>query len=139
MPRISSVCDMDYECERALVSACTRTKEEKINIDEKKIAEALISFVARNLPRATRIWIVGKEILTQEGILYRSSHEWKKLNDAFICEKSQSIPEEILWEENVNIRQWIENEYQSNILAPSEELKTEFDKVLKSLGGAQSY
>ena len=78
--------------------------------DEKKIAEALISFVARNLSRATRIWIVGKEILTHEGILYRSSHEWKKLNDAFICENSQSISKEFLWEENVDIRQWIEDE-----------------------------
>ncbi|CAI2199743.1 1469_t:CDS:2, partial [Funneliformis geosporum] len=46
----------------------------------------LISFVARNLLRATRIWIVGKEILTYE-----------------------------------------------------EELIAEFDKVWKSLGGAQSY
>ena len=96
MPRVSSVYDMDYECERALVSACTKTKKGEVNIDEKKIAEALISFVARNLPRATRIWIVGKEILTHEGILYRSSNEWKKLNDAFICENSQSIPEEFL-------------------------------------------
>ncbi|RGB35511.1 hypothetical protein C1646_759200 [Rhizophagus diaphanus] len=136
MPRVSSVYDMDYECERALVSACTKTKKGEVNIDEKKIAEALISFVAKNLPRATRIWIVGKEILTHEGILYRSSHEWKKLNDAFICEKSQSIPEELLWEENVDICQWIEDGYQSNTLAPSEELKAEFDKVLKSLGGA---
>ncbi|POG73384.1 hypothetical protein GLOIN_2v1477001 [Rhizophagus irregularis DAOM 181602=DAOM 197198] len=59
MPRVSSVYDMDYECERALVSACTKTKKGEVNIDEKKIAEALISFVARNLPRATRIWIVG--------------------------------------------------------------------------------
>ena len=127
---------MNYECESALVSTCIRTKGKKINIDEKKIAEALISFVARNLPRTTRIWIVGKEILTHEGIFYRSSYEWKKLNDVFICEKSQSIPEEFLWKEKVDIRQWIEDEYQSNILAPSEELKTEFDKVLKSLGGA---
>ncbi|GBC45084.2 hypothetical protein GLOIN_2v1477001 [Rhizophagus irregularis DAOM 181602=DAOM 197198] len=108
MPRVSSVYDMDYECERALVSACTKTKKGEVNIDEKKIAEALISFVARNLPRATRIWIVGKEILTHEG-------------------------------ENVDIRQWIEDEYQSNTPSPSEELKAEFDKVLKSLGGAQSY
>ncbi|GES73989.1 AAA family ATPase [Rhizophagus clarus] len=125
MPRVSSVYDMDYECERALVSACTKTKKGEVNIDEKKIAEALISFVARNLPRATRIWIVGKEILTHEGILYHSSHEWKKLNDTFICEKSQSIPEELLWEENVDIRQWIEDKYQSNTLSPSEELKAE--------------
>ncbi|GES89652.1 hypothetical protein GLOIN_2v1477001 [Rhizophagus clarus] len=131
--------DMDYECERALISACMKTKKGEVNIDEKKIAEALISFVARNLPRATRIWIVGKEILTHEGILYRSSHEWKKLNDAFICEKLQSIPEELLWEANVDIRQWIEDEYQSNTLAPSEEFKAEFNKVLKSLGGTQSY
>ncbi|CAI2184656.1 10575_t:CDS:1, partial [Funneliformis geosporum] len=65
----------------------------------------LISFVARNLPRVTRIWIVGKEILTHEDILYHSSYEWKKLNNAFICEKSQSIPEEFLWEETVDIRQ----------------------------------
>jgi hypothetical protein len=136
---------MDYECERALVSACTKTKKGEVNIDEKKIAEALISFVARNLPRATRIWIVGKEILTHEDILYCSSYEWKKLNDAFICENSQSISEEFLWEENVDIRQWIEDErillgsHQSNILAPSEELIAEFDKVWKSLGGAQSY
>ncbi|CAI2198164.1 12757_t:CDS:1, partial [Funneliformis geosporum] len=57
-----------------------------------------------NLSRATRIWIVGKEILTHEGILYRSSHKWKKLNDAFICKNSQSISEEFLWEENVDIR-----------------------------------
>ncbi|CAI2186627.1 14522_t:CDS:2 [Funneliformis geosporum] len=74
-----------------------------------------------------------------------SSHEWKKLNDAFICENSQSISEEILWEENVDIRQWIEDErillgsHQSNMLAPSEELIAEFDKVWKSLGGVQSY
>lgn len=67
---------MDYECERALISAYTGAKKEKINIDEKKIAEALISFVARNLPRATRIWIVGKEFLTHKGNLYyTSSHE----------------------------------------------------------------
>ena len=62
MPRVSSVCNMDLECERALASACTKTKEGKVNIDDKKIAEALISFVARELPKATRVWIIGKEI-----------------------------------------------------------------------------
>ncbi|RIA80777.1 hypothetical protein C1645_838091 [Glomus cerebriforme] len=68
----SSVCDMDYECERALVSTCTETKEEKININKKKIAKAFILFITRNLSR-------------------------------------------------------IENEYQFDILAPLEELKTKFE------------
>ncbi|CAG8714968.1 11222_t:CDS:1, partial [Acaulospora morrowiae] len=72
------------------------TKEEKINIDEKKITEAFILFVTKNFPKAIRIWIVGKEILTYKGILYHSSHEWKKLNNTFIYEKSQSIPKEFL-------------------------------------------
>ncbi|CAI2201030.1 8071_t:CDS:1, partial [Funneliformis geosporum] len=73
------------------------------------------------------------------------SHEWKKLNDAFIYENLQSISEEFLWKENVDIRQWIEDErillgsHQSNMLAPSEKLIVEFHKVWKSLGGAQSY
>ncbi|CAG8624193.1 1813_t:CDS:2 [Ambispora leptoticha] len=68
---------------KALASACTKTKEGKVNIDDKKIAEALILFVTRELLKATRIWIIGKEILTHEGILYRSSHEWEKLIKAF--------------------------------------------------------
>src|SRR5438128_12338990 len=96
MPRVSSVCNMDLECERALASACTKTKKGKVNIDDKKIAEALISFVARELPKATRVWIIGKEILTHEGILYRSSHEWEKLFKAFVNENNDSIPESLL-------------------------------------------
>ncbi|CAG8633858.1 607_t:CDS:2, partial [Ambispora leptoticha] len=51
---VSSVCYIDLECERAFASACTKTKEGKINIDNKKIAEALILFIARKLPKATR-------------------------------------------------------------------------------------
>ncbi|RHZ89330.1 hypothetical protein Glove_16g101 [Diversispora epigaea] len=96
MPQVSSVCDMDIECERALASACTKTKEGKVNIDDKKIAKALISFVARELPKATRVWIIDKDILTHEGILYRSSHECEKLIKAFEYEKSQFIPEKLL-------------------------------------------
>ncbi|CAG8615852.1 9837_t:CDS:2, partial [Diversispora eburnea] len=108
----------NLECERALASACTKTKEGKVNIDDKKIAEALISFVARELPKATRVWIIGKEILTHEGILYRSSHEWEKLIKAFEYEKSQFIPEELL--------KW-------------RPLKAEYNELEKFLEGAQSY
>ncbi|CAG8553632.1 2825_t:CDS:2, partial [Ambispora leptoticha] len=52
--QVSSVCYIDLECERTLASTCIKTKEGKININNKKIAEALISFVTRKLPKATR-------------------------------------------------------------------------------------
>ncbi|CAG8608058.1 5380_t:CDS:2, partial [Diversispora eburnea] len=140
MPQVSSVCDIDIECERALASACIKTKEGKVNIDDKKIAEALISFVARELPKATRVWIIGKDILTHEGILYRSSHECEKLIKAFEYEKSQFIPEELLKWGAIDIRGWMEGGYYpSTAPIPSQELKTEYNELEKFLGGAQSY
>ncbi|RHZ63506.1 hypothetical protein Glove_329g15 [Diversispora epigaea] len=140
IPKISSICGMDLECERVLASACIKTKEGKVNIDDKKIAEALIAFVARELPKATRIWIIGKEILTHEGIFYRSSHEWEKLIKAFEYEKSQFIPEELLKWGPVDICEWIEEGYY-HFSAPilSQKLKAEYNELEKFLGGAQSY
>ncbi|CAG8627693.1 2297_t:CDS:2, partial [Diversispora eburnea] len=135
MPKISSICGMDLECERALASACTKTKERKVNIDDKKIVEALISFVTRELPKATRVWIIGKEILTYEGILYRSSHEWEKLIKAFEYKKSQFIPEELLKWGPVDIRRWMEGGYYySSTLIPSQELKAKYNELEKFLG-----
>ncbi|CAG8471333.1 1281_t:CDS:2 [Cetraspora pellucida] len=72
--KISLISDMNLEYKKALASACTKTKEGKINIDDKKIAEALILFVAKELLKATK----------------------KKLIKAFEYEKSQFIPKEFL-------------------------------------------
>ncbi|CAG8572245.1 6654_t:CDS:2 [Ambispora leptoticha] len=135
MPQVSSVCYMNLEYERALASACIKTKEGKVNINDKKIAEALILFVTRKLPKATRIWIIGKEILTHEGYLYCSYHEWKKLIKAFEYEKSQFIPEELLkWDLTIDIHRWMEGEYHSTVLISSQELKAEYNELEKFLG-----
>ncbi|RHZ44037.1 hypothetical protein Glove_772g20 [Diversispora epigaea] len=113
MPKISSICGIDLECERALASACTKTKEGKVNIDDKKIAEALISFIARELPKATR---------------------------AFEYKKSQFIPEELLKWGPVDIREWMEGGYYHfSAPIPLQELKAEYNELEKFLGGAQSY
>ncbi|RHZ88627.1 hypothetical protein Glove_21g16 [Diversispora epigaea] len=104
------------------------------------ICEALISFVTKELSKATRAWIIGKEILTHEGILYRSSHEWEKLIKTFKYEKLQFIPEELLKWGPVDIHEWIEEEYyHSSAPIPSQELKAEYNELEKFLGGAQSY
>ncbi|CAG8682341.1 1063_t:CDS:1, partial [Scutellospora calospora] len=50
----SSVCDMNLECEKVLIFICTKTKEEKVNINDQKIIEVLILFVTKELSKATR-------------------------------------------------------------------------------------
>ncbi|CAG8626567.1 6055_t:CDS:10, partial [Diversispora eburnea] len=83
----------------------------------------------------TRVWIIGKEILTHEGILYRSSHEWEKLIKAFEYEKSQFIPKELLKWEPVDIHGWMEGGYyHSSAPIPSQELKAEYNELEKFLG-----
>ncbi|CAG8463930.1 2912_t:CDS:2 [Acaulospora morrowiae] len=109
MPQVSSVCNMDLECERALASACIKTKEGKVNIDDKKIAEALISFVARELPKATRIWIIDsipKSLLQTD--------MWAEVACAWL-EELEEVPDF------------------------SQELKVKYNELEKFLEGAQSY
>ncbi|CAG8526997.1 13699_t:CDS:1, partial [Cetraspora pellucida] len=54
MLQVFSVCNIYLKYKKALAFTCTKTKEEKININDKKIAEALILFVVKELLKATK-------------------------------------------------------------------------------------
>ena len=68
-PAITTVVGFDEDTERALEVAAKIADAEKA---DRASTAALLNFVAAKIPRGTRSWICGAELVTHRGALYRS-------------------------------------------------------------------
>ena len=78
-PAVTAVIGYDTHTERALELAGKMLDAEK---SERATTKAILDYVASSIPRGTRAWLCGAELVTHRGELYRSKNAALSLDNA---------------------------------------------------------
>jgi len=117
-PAITTVRGYDDATEQAIELA-GKTHPNDAEKVERAVTDALLDFVATSIPRGTRAWLCGGELVTHRGELYRSNKAARSLDSAL--EEFTSIHPQDLQDD-----------------APAAVL-LEHSKAVSSIGGASAY
>ena len=78
-PKITEVATYDDRVTNASLAAAAQIADPAAQ--EAATTNALLDFVARVIPRGTRTWLIGAELVTHHGVLYRSQRAARAIDE----------------------------------------------------------